>query len=153
MININVKIDGLDKLNRALIRAPAEVINQMSTAVKKSVLIIQNVAMREAPVNKQTGGGTLRQNIKGRMITKLSGVVESLAPYSIFVHEGTRPHDIRPIKARGLANKRTGEYFGKLVHHPGTRANPYFARAAEKAQGKINEYFSAGMKKIVDLFR
>lgn len=153
MININVKIDGLDKLNRALIKAPAEVVNQMSTAVKKSILIIQKVAMREAPVNKQTGGGNLRQKIKTKMITKLSGVVESLAPYSIFVHEGTRPHDIRPVVAKGLANKRTGEYFGKLVHHPGTRANPYFARAVEKSGEKINQFFAEGMKKVVDLFR
>ena len=153
MVEIKVTITGLDDFANGIRMAPQETVKQLSLAIQKSIDVIHRNAMVEAPVNKQTGGGTLRQNIKGRMITKLSGVVESLAPYSIFVHEGTRPHDIRPIKARGLANKRTGEYFGKLVHHPGTRANPYFARAAEKAQGKINEYFSAGMKKIVDLFR
>src|ERR1700684_758693 len=46
------------------------------------------------------------------------------ASYAPFVEFGTAPHIIRPVKARVLANKETGQFFGTLVHHPGTKANP-----------------------------
>lgn len=145
MVNLKVTITGLDKFAEGIKRAPQETVKELSKAVQKSVLTIQNQALKEAPVNKSFGGGNLRQNIKSRMISRLSGVVEALAPYSVYVHEGTRPHEIRPVTKRVLANKRTGEFFGKLVHHPGTRPNPFFVRAIERSKNKIAEFFQTAM--------
>lgn len=52
-----------------------------------------------------------------------------LAPYAKFVYFGTRPHVIKPKKMKVLANKKSGQIFGKSVNHPGTKANPYLEKA------------------------
>ena len=147
-MTIKVKIEGLDKLAQGIKRAPALGIDETSKAVQKSVNLIWNQSLKESPVNKQTGGGNLRQNIKARMLTKLSGEVEAKAPYSLYVHEGTRPHIIEVKNKKVLANKRTGEIFGKRVNHPGTKANQFFIRAIEKSKIKINEFFETAIKNI-----
>lgn len=51
-----------------------------------------------------------------------------LAPYAIFVHEGTKPHEIRPKNKQALKTP-----FGarKKVNHPGTKANPYLKKAVD----------------------
>jgi HK97 gp10 family phage protein len=151
-MNINVEIKGAEELKDAFDKAPAQVINETSKAIQKSILQIQNDAMKEAPVNKQTGGGTLRQNIKSRMMTKLSGVIEALAPYSVFVHEGTAPHIIRAKIKKGLANARTGQFFGKVVHHPGTKPNPFFTRAIKNSGPKIETFFATALKNVLKIF-
>lgn len=58
--------------------------------------------------------------------------------YAGFVHDGTRPHVIRPVRAQALKFKvgnRT--VYAKVVHHPGTRARPFLDRAlAEITAGR-----------------
>jgi HK97 gp10 family phage protein len=145
MTTIQVKINGLEDFKDALKRAPVETANQLSKAINKSILTVQNQAMKEAPVNKQTGGGNLRQKIQASMVSKFRGVVEAKAPYSIFVHEGTAPHEIRPVNKSVLANRRTGQFFGKLVHHPGTKPNPFLLRALQNSREKIEEFFTVAL--------
>lgn len=45
--------------------------------------------------------------------------------YAIMVHEGTGPHEIRPVNAKALHFNGT---FAKVVHHPGTPAFKYIER-------------------------
>ena len=73
-----------------------------------------------------------------------AGVVAS-AEYARYVEEGTRPHIIRPVRARALAwggdrrltgSLRTGARptsFARIVHHPGTRPKPFLRPAAVQA--------------------
>lgn len=60
----------------------------------------------------------------------------NLVPYAKFVYFGTRPHIIKPKKMKALANKKSGQIFGKSVNHPGTKANPYIEKA-------FSEYISS----------
>lgn len=60
-----------------------------------------------------------------------------LAPYAKFVHEGTKSHIIKAKKMKALANKKTGQIFGKKVNHPGTKANPYLLNAADDFLGSL----------------
>lgn len=152
MIDLKFEIQGLEKLKIALRRAPELTLNEISKAVKKSALTVQSHAMKEAPVNKQTGGGNLRQRIKVETKSKTRSEIISKAPYSIFVEAGTSPHLIRPKIKKGLANRRTGQYFGKLVHHPGTQANPFMRRALERSMADINNFFREAIKNIFDTF-
>lgn len=49
--------------------------------------------------------------------------------YALYHHEGTRPHVIRPKKAQALRFTVQGHtVFAKVVHHPGTKPNPYLTR-------------------------
>lgn len=149
MNNVKVEIKGLGKLDDALRKAPVFTLNEISKAVQKSALTVQNNAIKESPVNKQTGGGNLRQNIRMTMETKTRAAVISKAPYSIFVEEGTRPHEIKVKYKKVLANKRTGQVFGKVVHHPGTRANPYMQRALTGSKQAIDEFFKKAVLNII----
>jgi hypothetical protein len=51
-----------------------------------------------------------------------------LAPYARYVHDGTKPHEIRPKNKKALKTP-----FGprKKVNHPGTKANPYLQNAVD----------------------
>lgn len=51
-----------------------------------------------------------------------------LAPYAVFVHDGTKPHEIRPKNKKAL---KTPFGVRKKVNHPGTKANPYLQKAVE----------------------
>jgi hypothetical protein len=50
--------------------------------------------------------------------------------YAPYVNDGTRPHIIRPRTKQALKFNVGGRtVFAKVVHHPGTRANPFLDRA------------------------
>lgn len=60
----------------------------------------------------------------------LQGVIVCDHPAVRFVIEGTRPHIIRPRRAQALRFDAGGQtVFAAVVHHPGTRANPFLQRA------------------------
>lgn len=50
--------------------------------------------------------------------------------YAPYVNDGTRPHIIRPRTRQALKFTVGGRtVFAKVVHHPGTRPNPFLDRA------------------------
>jgi hypothetical protein len=52
--------------------------------------------------------------------------VDRSAPYGAMLEEGTRPHDIVPIRAEALRFMLGGNVvFAKRVHHPGTKPMPF----------------------------
>ncbi|MFB7337760.1 hypothetical protein ACFC00_40115 [Streptomyces adustus] len=60
----------------------------------------------------------------------LEGVVACDHPAVGYVLNGTRPHLIRPRRAKALHFYVDGtEVFTRLVRHPGTRPNNFMARA------------------------
>jgi HK97 gp10 family phage protein len=154
MVSIVVKIEGLDAFRSAVNRAPQKTADELSKAVYKSIETIKTQAVREAPANKGIStGNTLKQNIRARLISKLKGEIVADRPYALYVHQGTRPHIIVPVNKRVLANKRTGEFFGTLVHHPGTRANPFFERAIRNSTRQIESFFSQALQNVLNMLK
>jgi hypothetical protein len=49
--------------------------------------------------------------------------------YALATELGSGPHPIRATGAKVLANKETGEFFGKQVTHPGTPEQPFLRPA------------------------
>lgn len=150
MIEIKFNMVELENLKKCLTRAPEKTVNEISKAVQRTALTIESNAKREAPVNKQTGGGNLKQNIRTSLVSKLRATITSNAPYSGYVEFGTAPHIIVPVNKRALANKRTGQFFGKIVHHPGTKPNPYMQRALDKSMSKMEEYFKTALINVIN---
>jgi hypothetical protein len=70
------------------------------------------------------------------------------ASYAPFVEFGTAPHIIRAVNKRVLANQQTGQIFGPLVHHPGTKSNPFMERIVSAAQPEITEMFGQALQQI-----
>lgn len=58
-------------------------------------------------------------------------MVGSRLNYALLVHNGTRPHTIRPRRPGGLLvfTSRGRQVRTMLVRHPGTRPNPYLLEA------------------------
>lgn len=56
--------------------------------------------------------------------------------YAAMVNDGTRPHIIRPKTKQVLKFTVGGRtVYAKVVHHPGTRANPFLDRALREVVG------------------
>lgn len=76
--------------------------------------------------------GFLAQSIK-KEVSEGKVTIKPLASYAIYVEKGTAPHIIRPINASCLAfasGMLGGMVFTRLVHHPGTKPNPFVAKTA-----------------------
>lgn len=72
------------------------------------------------------------------------------ATYAPYVEFGTEPHTIRAVNKRVLANKDTGQVFGPVVHHPGTKANPFMERIVAAAQPEITTLFETALTQITE---
>lgn len=73
-----------------------------------------------------------------RTATKVTSGVENRAQYAAAVHDGARPHDIRPKRKRSRSGKRPAmlrfkvggkTVFARVVHHPGNKSRPWLTRA------------------------
>lgn len=71
------------------------------------------------------------------------------ASYAPYVEFGTPPHVIRPVNKRVLANANTGEIFGTIVHHPGTKPNDFMGRIVAAAQPEITQMFAQALDQIM----
>jgi hypothetical protein len=81
--------------------------------------------------------GNLKNSIKAQ--TEGRSVVISMSEYAPYVEFGTPPHVIRPKNAKALHWKADGvgprggkiktDVFAKVVHHPGTRPQPFIRPA------------------------
>ncbi len=147
MAQYKITINGLDKLNKAFKEAPKIVYNGLANGIRISVNMIRPMMVRNAPVKTSK----LRQNIYATA-TGLRGEVGpnlNVTPYALFVHEGTRAHEIRPVKKQALFWKGALHPV-KLVHHPGTKANPFVERTAEEMNEPISNVFKNITEKIVN---
>ncbi len=149
-MEISIKIVDINSLAKAFKKAPAIAIPLYARAIERSARKIEGDAKRNAPVNKQSGGGTLRQSISSRMRGNASAVIESRAKYSAYVDQGTRPHIIVAKNKKVLANKRTGQFFGRVVKHPGTKKQPYFTNAVEGNESFINNELKVALQNILN---
>ncbi len=58
--------------------------------------------------------------------------------YGVYVREGTAPHEIRPKKAKALRFMIGNRVvFSRVVHHPGTKANPYHHRVVARYMPEV----------------
>ena len=148
-MEIRVTIQNADEIREAFRQAPLKIIENINKAVNRIIIKVENSAKRFAPVNKSYGGGNLRQSIRSQMTGKMQGMVLVGAEYGIYVHEGTRPHEIRVVTKKVLANKRTGQIFGTLVRHPGTKAQPFLQQAIDENKGFIETEFEKVVENIL----
>jgi HK97 gp10 family phage protein len=149
-MEITIELKNLKELQAAFKKAPGIAIGEYARALDRSAKKIEADAKHNAPVNKQSGGGNLRQLISSRMEGTSKAIVEARASYAAYVDQGTRPHIISVVSKKVLANKRTGQVFGRVVHHPGTRAQPFFTDAVKGNEGFMNNEFSTALNNILN---
>jgi hypothetical protein len=141
----SITIPNLPKLQEALAQAPAIAGPIIQNAIVGAQALL---AKAKGVANLPYRTGVLSQNWAFE-VGNMRAVYYPRAFYAPYVEFGTAPHDIRPVNARVLANTKTGDIFGTLVHHPGTKANPFMERIVESAQPEIADLFGTALEKIV----
>lgn len=147
-MEFNVEITGLNELVAKLQQAPELATPILRRAVADSWKILsKNTNVRTVPFKT----GFLLQSFGG----SINGLTAIWGPdhahettYSRFVEFGTAPHVIEAKNKKVLANKATGQIFGKRVNHPGTKPNPYMERIVDASRDQINETFGTALSQI-----
>jgi len=91
--------------------------DNIETAIKEITIELTRTGKQNAPVKT----GFLRNNIFPEMKSKLTGEVQSKAPYSVYVHYG----------------------------HHSYKGNPYFENAIRDAKGVVNNIIKKIGSKII----
>ncbi|MET7809746.1 hypothetical protein ABZT26_02665 [Streptomyces sp. NPDC005395] len=125
-MSVEVRIDA-GKIAR-LLRARGGIAHRrMSTRTER----VARIAADEAP-------GSMGDYISWKVVEAprgLQGVIVCDHPAVKFVLDGTRPHVIRPRRVQALRFPYRGRtVFAAVVHHPGTRANNFMARALRQGR-------------------
>jgi hypothetical protein len=143
-MNFLVEIPNLPALQEAMANYPAIATPIVQNAIVGSQAILGKFTV---PGIVPVRSSYLVQNWLWAL-GNLQGSWRPKATYAPYVEFGTAPHVIRAVNRRVLANKGTGQVFGPVVNHPGTKANPFMERILASAQPEITELFGQALNKI-----
>jgi len=109
---LTVEIKGLAELKAAFAKSPSTVIGEMKPAIASVIVALERDAAPRTPW--RTGFLLNRNEIK---LSDLTGLFKKLAPYAIFVHDGTSKMKARPFlqEAIDATAKEVDNIFGKAL--------------------------------------
>ena len=147
---IKVEIKNLRQIQDAFAKAPLEMTKNIVQAINKSGHKVLQEAkdrsvIQRTPVDTGRMIGSINVNFQK---SGLEAVIAADTEYADAVHEGTRPHIIRPRNKRILAwrDKQIGDWrVAREVHHPGTKAQPFMRWALDRSQSAIDRFFAAAL--------
>jgi hypothetical protein len=144
-VTVDVKVEGLEEIARKP-NATREVIQR---AIDRTAVDIEGQVKYEVDQHQRdaTGGSLSRSVFKARVDGGWEvGNDSQLAPHARFVHDGSRPHVIRPRERKLLRWPVPGGYaFARQVNHPGYKGDPWLARAAREAPLVFERYIQSLM--------
>lgn len=99
---------------------------------------VANQARTDVPVRTGFLGQSIGEgSIRFTGPRTVTGSVHATADYALYVHEGSRPHLIRPVKAQALRFQVGGRtVFARLVRHPGVRPRPFLRNAGVRVASR-----------------
>lgn len=126
-VSVSVRVNQ-GRVSR-LLRLPSGPVGRM---VRRKTERVATQARRLAP-----GSMTDRVSTEyGRGPDGLRGDIVVRHPAVLYVVHGTRPHVIRPVRARALRFTVGGRVvYATIVRHPGTRPNDFLTQALRAARG------------------
>lgn len=142
-MSMNVQIVGLDSLISDAKSAGMNVKPLIRGALQNSVTLTQKNIREEAPHKT----GALQRSIL-TTISYPGASVQTQEKYGAFVEDGTKAHVIMPKNKKALFWKGAMNPY-KVIHHPGTKANPFFARGVQKSETGILEQFTKVIERLV----
>lgn len=128
---IEISILGAEELSRRLVEAPEKIQRRV---IREMSQIVYDSAQRGADAHTKTGA--LARSLFNRAIPNGREIGHELqaAPHAVFVHWGTRPHEIRPRRRKVLRWPAGDAFaFARKVQHPGYKGDDWMVRAADEA--------------------
>jgi hypothetical protein len=143
-MDFQIQITGIAQLVAALQQAPSIAAPILQRALSASQAILAKFTTKDT-VPWRTG--FLVQTFRAQLT---SGTLRwfPTASYAPYVEFGTKPHTILPKNALALYWPGAAHPV-KVVHHPGTAANPFMERIVQAATPDINATFGTALQQIV----
>lgn len=149
---MNLKLDcDFEKLVKAFEAAPDKTRQMIRLQMKMAARDIKEHAAMHHDYRSRSGNME-RRGIETTVEDARAEIFLSPAvPYGVFLHEGTKAHDIVPRSKKALRwVQGNGSAFAKKVRHPGTKADQFLYTAAEKELPRIEKRFKAALDAIVE---
>jgi hypothetical protein len=149
-----VELEGVDEVERAW----AESVRELGAGVRRAVVLAGKEGAEEgrrvATWKDRTGDA--RRTILSKLVKDVFGTVESdiVAPlhYHPYLDAGTKPHEIRPVRARALRFIATDGVlvFARRVMHPGTRGDGFAGKMYLKAERVLRAELEKTVAKVAE---
>lgn len=149
----NFDVHGLREVRDALEQVSRRISNKVCRkATREGSNHIRKLVREEVPV--ETGKTKRSIRVKVDRIMGGGGFIGRIyvgreAWYARLVEFGVQPHKIDPATKKAL---KFGGRFAKSVEHPGNAANPFMARAAQRARastvGVVKTTIMAGLAEV-----
>lgn len=143
-MQIDVRIEGLEKLQAGVSAAPATLASEVRTAMTAGSLLVEGAARSLAPKDTGRLAGSITHQISGSGASLTSRIGPSVA-YGLYVERGRRPGKPPPIKAIEPWARRHGVnpfLVARAIGRRGTKARPFLVPALTQSQGRIVALFS-----------
>jgi HK97 gp10 family phage protein len=104
-MDINIKVQGLNQFRAKMKKYPIKIGRGLQEAIER-ITFIGEAGIKRAVVSGSTRAfdtGNLFRLVRSK-IKLLEGEIRADAPYSIYVHEGTRYMRKRPFMTQGIQN-------------------------------------------------
>jgi hypothetical protein len=109
----------------------------LGRAFKDIALDLWGNVREEAPVRHGRLAGSWELDQVGDLDYRIRSAVE----YAAAVNEGTKPHDIVPVRGKALRFVIGDQViFARRVRHPGTPPNPYIDRAISRTERRLDDF-------------
>jgi hypothetical protein len=141
---IKISIKNLPQIKAAFRKAPDIMTEELSAAIRKTVMYIRGRAVSNAPVKTGRLRASAYTNFK-----PLSGEIGFNASYAAAVHDGSKAHIIRARGSGFLYWKGAGHPV-KQVNHPGYRGNPFLKRAVEQSEVMTDKFMTEAVQNALD---
>lgn len=147
---IELTITGQEELNQRLQKvAEAEWFDAFLRDLAQETFndVEQRVARhsKSGVLERSLGSGAIRESDR-TFVVKSDG---QIAPYNIFLHWGSRPHEIRPKERKSLRWVSGNKFaFAKFVKHPGYRGSPFMVTATNNVLSQFDQIVSKYVKEL-----
>nr|DAZ15036.1 MAG TPA: Minor capsid protein [Caudoviricetes sp.] len=136
-----------EKVSRAFDKSAQAVKAVARVQVKMATRDVRNYAADHHRFT--TRSGDTERSIVSE-VNGTSGKVWLGTKVAVYLHEGTKPHDIRPRMKKVLRFPVQGGFaFARRVHHPGTPKDQFLYDAAEKISPDIQRRFDRAIDVIL----
>ena len=130
---------------------------RLRQAIKASTIEVQDEAQNNHRFISRTGQLERSIDVKFNENSGIVYIDSQSAPHGPFVHEGTAPHDIFPKNKKALrwAPQGGGAFqFAMVVHHKGTKADPFLFNALKNKKDDIRNIFAkytkTALKEVIE---
>ena len=146
----HISVDGADVVASRMDSINSNLKKRMEEAMAISVRDIQERARSTHRFTTRTGEAerSIEAEVTGSG-TSLHGTVGTTRLITIYLHQGTRPHDIEPRSKKVLRWTSGGKFvFAKRAHNPGIKKDPFIFNAADAEADNIRARFDAAMNDL-----